>query len=85
MPHSIRRDFGKLLRHLQDGQALGMPPSQPMPAVVLGVHELRVRDASGQYRAFIVRKLATSFWCYTFSRRSRAKHRAQPSNWRSSG
>lgn len=29
-----------------------MPLSRPMPAVGPGVHELRVRDAAGIYRAF---------------------------------
>lgn len=56
MPVEIRRDFGRLLRHLQHGRSLGMPHARPMPIVALGVDELRVKDESGQYRAFVVRK-----------------------------
>ncbi len=37
---------------LQHGARLHMPLSRPMPSVGLGVHELRVRDAAGIYRAF---------------------------------
>jgi phage-related protein len=56
MSAEIRRDFGRLLRHLQHGRSLGMPHSRPMSIVGLGVEELRVKDESGQYRAFVVRK-----------------------------
>ena len=35
-----------------------MPLSRPMPAVATGVHELRVRDAAGIYRAFYLVKSA---------------------------
>ena len=56
MSREIRRGIGKLPRHLQHGRSLGMPHSRPMPIVALGVDELRVKDESGQYRAFVVRK-----------------------------
>ena len=56
MSVEIRRDFGRLIRHLQHGRSLCMPHSRPMPIVALGVDELRVKDESGQYRAFVVRK-----------------------------
>ena len=32
--------------------SLGMPTSRPMPSVGRGVHELRLRDRGGIYRAF---------------------------------
>ena len=32
------------------GLILAMPLSRPMPAIGRGVHELRLRDRSGQYR-----------------------------------
>jgi phage-related protein len=51
-PEVVRREFGKLLYDLQTGVTLGMPMSRPMPCVGKGVHELRVRDRSGIYRAF---------------------------------
>jgi phage-related protein len=58
MPAAIQCALGRLIRHLQHGRSLGMPHSRPMPSVALGVEELRVKDQSGQYRAFVVRKMA---------------------------
>jgi phage-related protein len=51
-PQAVRREFGKLLYDLQMGIRLGMPTSRPMQSVGKGVHELRLRDRSGIYRAF---------------------------------
>ena len=33
-----------------------MPVSRPMPSVAHGVHELRIKDRSGQYRVFYFTK-----------------------------
>ncbi len=56
LPKPVRSAFGELLRILQEGIALGMPASRPMPSVAQGVDELRVKDASGHYRAFYLKK-----------------------------
>ena len=37
---------GYLLRHLQQGHALGMPDSRPMPSIGPHCHELRVQDSA---------------------------------------
>jgi phage-related protein len=58
MPKPIRFAFGRALYALQIGQTIGMPLSRPMPAVAMGVEELRVADASGQYRTFYLKKSA---------------------------
>ena len=42
----------ELLDLLSKGENLGMPVSRPMPVVAHGVHELRIKDRSGQYRIF---------------------------------
>jgi phage-related protein len=39
-----------LLRRLQDGEAIGMPASRPMPSIGPRCHELRVRDAGHYWR-----------------------------------
>jgi phage-related protein len=52
----IRNAFGELLRILQEGITPGMPASRPVPRVAPGVDELRVKDLSGQYRAFYFKK-----------------------------
>ena len=49
---SLRKQVLELLAQLGDGVKLGMPISRPMPIVFHGVHELRIKDRSGQYRVF---------------------------------
>lgn len=45
-----RKEAGVLLGLLQAGERLGMPYSRPLPTVGPRCHELRVRDASHQWR-----------------------------------
>jgi len=40
-----RSEAGSRLRAIQEGEALGMPASRPMPSIGPRVHELRIRDA----------------------------------------
>ena len=47
---AARIEAGYLLRLLQEGRALGMPQSRPMPVVGPRCHELRVRDAGADWR-----------------------------------
>ena len=54
----VRRDIGELLMKLQLGVKLGMPVSKPMQEVYSGVHELRLKDASGIFRVFYYLKSA---------------------------
>lgn len=42
----------ELLGLLANGELLGMPLSRPMQNVAHGVHELRVKSSTGQYRVF---------------------------------
>jgi phage-related protein len=76
MSPAIRHALGKLLRHLQHGRSLGMPHSRPMPIVALGVEELRAKDESGQYRAFVVRKTPRGILVlHVFAKKSRETSR----------
>jgi phage-related protein len=50
MTSAARKEMGFLLRMLQDGEALGLPQSRPMPVIGAGCHELRVTDAGGEWR-----------------------------------
>ena len=43
-----------------------MPLSRPMPSVGKGVHELRVKDRSGQYRVFYYTKLKNDILVFHF-------------------
>lgn len=47
---AARLEAGLLLRRLQQGEALGMPASRPMPSIGPRCHELRVRDADSNWR-----------------------------------
>jgi phage-related protein len=37
---------------LQSGLTLSMPLSRPMPSIIVGAHELRLKDQTGIYRIF---------------------------------
>lgn len=45
-----RLEAGFLLRRLQRGDSVGMPASRPMPTIGARCHELRINDASGNWR-----------------------------------
>ncbi|MGK5083412.1 type II toxin-antitoxin system RelE/ParE family toxin [Bdellovibrionota bacterium FG-1] len=47
-----RADIMELLALIAKGESLGMPASRPMPSIAQGAHELRVKNAAGQYRIF---------------------------------
>jgi len=64
---SVRVRIAELLDLIAHGESLGMPLSRPMPVIATGVHELRVKDASGQYRVFYytkVKNLILVFHCF---------------------
>jgi phage-related protein len=50
MSNDARREFGILLRELQNGESLPMPYSRPMPDVGPQCHELRVNDCNNTWR-----------------------------------
>jgi phage-related protein len=47
---SARLEAGFLLRRLQQGEALSLPQSRPMPSIGARCHELRIRDAEQNWR-----------------------------------
>ena len=55
---AIKREIGEALRDVQKGFRLGLPLSRPMPKVVSGAHELRVRDSTTTVRVFYFVTLA---------------------------
>ena len=71
-PPSVRQAFGKAIWELQQGIRLGMPISKPMPSVAAGVEELRIKDASGAYRAFYYSRSAHGIQIFhAFEKKSR--------------
>ena len=51
---------------LATGEAIGMPLSRPMSITAKGVHELRVKDESGQYRIFYYTKVKEQLMVFHF-------------------
>ena len=47
---TARLEAGFLLRRLQQGDALSMPHSRPMPGLGARCHELRINDSGGNWR-----------------------------------
>lgn len=47
---AARLEAGYLLRLLQEGEALGLPHSRPMPVIGARCHELRITDEGGTFR-----------------------------------
>jgi phage-related protein len=50
LSRAARLETGFLLRCIQRGELLSMPQSRPMPSVGPRCHELRINDASVQWR-----------------------------------
>lgn len=69
MPDSVRHDMGLELMRVQFG---GEPRNfKPMPTVGTGAYEIRVRDASGAYRAIYVAKFeAAVYVLHAFQKKS---------------
>lgn len=59
-PEKVKKDFGYLIMRMQLGEILITPHSKSMNSVASGVHELRVKDLSGIYRAFYILKFEDS-------------------------
>lgn len=56
----LKQKLAELLTLLAEGESLGMPVSRPMPIVEHGVHELRIKDHTGQFRIFYFTKDANA-------------------------
>ncbi|MEQ1663811.1 MAG: type II toxin-antitoxin system RelE/ParE family toxin [Bdellovibrionales bacterium] len=63
---SLKRQLSELFAQLASGENLGMPVSRPMPSVKHGVHELRLKDRSGQYRVFYYTKKVDAILVFHF-------------------
>jgi phage-related protein len=72
MPKLVRQAFGKAILELQRGRFLTMPLSRSMPSVGKGVHELRVRERVGAYRAmYLVKSQKAVYVFHIFQKTSR--------------
>lgn len=72
-PEDVRRELGKAIFDLQRGESLAMPLSRRMTSVGAGVSELRVRNASGIYRAFYYTRSSSGILIFhAFVKKTRA-------------
>lgn len=55
-PLEVKKDLGSILTKLQMGGTVGYPDTKPMSSVANGVFEIRLKDASGIFRAFYLVK-----------------------------
>lgn len=55
-PLDAKKDLGSILTKLQKGAEVGYPDTEPIGTVGPGVFEVRVKEASGIFRAFYVVK-----------------------------
>jgi phage-related protein len=51
---------------LAKGESLGLPLSRPMPVIANGAHELRIKNASGQFRIFYFLKFREAILVFHF-------------------
>ena len=63
-PKGVTRILGKVIFDLQQGQNLTMPLSRPMPSIVAGAQELRVKERSGAYRVFYLARLKNKVFIF---------------------
>jgi phage-related protein len=78
-PDDARRDAGFRLRRAQQGQ---QPDDfKPMPAVAMGVEELRVWCEEGIFRVIYMARLPEALFVRTPFKRRRRPHRRPRLNW----
>ncbi len=56
-PMEAKKDLGSILTKLQKGSEVGYPDTESMNTVASGVFEIRVKEASGIFRAFYIVKV----------------------------
>ena len=62
----LRDTFNRLMILVANGEPIALPRSRPMPSIGRGVHELRIKDTSGQYRVFYYTKLKNDILVFHF-------------------
>jgi phage-related protein len=71
-PAEVKKDFGSILTQLQKGEAVGFPDTKPMANLAPGAFEIRLKEASGAYRAFFVVRSGTGIVVFhSFKKKSR--------------
>jgi len=69
----LKLRIAEALDLLAAGESIGLPLSRPMSDIANGVHELRMKDESGQYRIFYYTKVADSLLVFHFFKKKSQK------------
>jgi phage-related protein len=73
LPASMRGDLADTLARLDAGLGLSMPLLRPIPGIRRGVHELRVKDGFGGYRAvYALIRSGTVYGLHAFKKTTQA-------------
>ncbi len=73
-PREIQIDLVTIVEQLKQGVKFSMPLSRPMPSIGKGVHELRLKEKSGQYRViyFYQTKSGEVYFLHGFKKTTQA-------------
>ncbi len=58
----LRSDFSDAIEKISDGKSLQMPLSRNLSSIYPGLHELRLKDSSGQFRFFYWIKIGEAIY-----------------------
>ena len=71
LPSGLQEEFVEAVSMLEDGEKLEMPLSRNLAGIHPGLHELRLRDASGAYRVFYYIKVREAiFMLHAFKKKT---------------
>ena len=72
-PLELHRDLLTVIGQLNDGVKFSLPLSRPMPSIGNSVHELRLKDRSGQYRIIYLYKNSSGaiYFIHAFMKKTR--------------
>ena len=70
-PSEVIEDFTDAVAKLSVGLRLKMPLSKDMSSVARGVHELRIKDRSGQFRViYLIKKKDAIYMIHAFRKKT---------------
>jgi phage-related protein len=70
LSQEMRANFLDALVLLEDGQNLSMPLSRNLSSIHKGLHELRLKDKTGAYRFFFIKKADAIYLVHAFKKKT---------------
>lgn len=73
LPQEVKDQLADAVAKLRKNLVLSMPQSRPISTIGKGVHELRIKDRSGQYRIIYLLKIGNAIYLvHAFKKSSRS-------------